>query len=459
MFNKILILLFILFFIKYSHSQSFSHYHLKSKTTQIFNFNPAEISDARLNISLLNFNVSLNHNIILNDILKKAPTSDIKFKNYLQTGNLIKTIRANGETIDVDFSSNLLYIGLKLQEGFGFSIFSNAKSYSVFDWPTTLLKIITEGNGGDNLGVTFNDNIFIDSGSYIEAGIGIHKGFVNERLQIGVHFKYLYGLAYAGTGDDMSLSFNTEINTFHINVTRKNYELQGLLAKENSGLNSGNGYAGDFGFSYDLEYKDQGLPLRVSASIIDIGNITWEDINVSSATDGTKTVRSFVNESDEEKSFFDKLVPETTPSKKTFTKTLPIKILSSVEYRLTNNHIFTGSYFNRFYRGRTNSLAALGFTSKLWKEHFNISINGIRHLTNNYNSLGLAASVNLGFFQIYAASDDIISAINIKSSNRYHFTFGMNLLFKRKKIKTEKRDEYNWNWNTKPANEEDKNIF
>jgi hypothetical protein len=372
----------------------------------------------------------------------------------------------------VDVFSKQNFISMRLEQqwlfgGFGigkhrFTAHISDKVAFRFAYPRDLFSFVIDGNGGDNLGRDFGFNFGLSARHYRETGIGYSYQW-KDHMTLGARVKFLRGLSIVEAAP-LNLSITTRPEDYAWQLqsdmriqtasslfpllpvdsnTDYSFNEKRLLQRNN---NRGLGF--DLGAQVRLNEK-----LELSASVIDLGFIRWQENTVTLASRNPGEVFTFdgvrVNSSDTSSDigdYFSKIGDSLlttfrldTLRGNAFNTALDGQFFLGGQYKVSErakvNALVYGDFYNRrFYPGLT-----LGF---YWKPFRFADV----HITNTmYNRVwfnpGLGFSTRIGPFQGYFTSDNLFAPLLLSSSRGFSFRFGMNLVFGQPdKKKKEKKD-------------------
>lgn len=432
--------------------QSFSLYPLKS-IPQSSLMNPARPPDSKWHIGIPALNSNYfqysNGGFSLNEIFNATESNGDSLTLNL---NKVLNILSKKNYISLKTEVSLLSGGFKFQKHyFHFSV--TEKVHTGISLPKDLFRFIIDGNGGDNLGETFEFAFKASAMHYREHGIG-YSYTIDDKLSLGARLKVLQGFSTVNT------------KRAQINVTT-NKESFNYLIQSNIELNtasnfvkiidtSTNGNEQEFDFkSQLLGSKNRGLgldlgvnykvndDLEVSASIVDMGFIKWKTNAVSIKSRNPEAKYEFdgihIHGTDSSTDFgqYMKDVADSLlrvfrldTAHGGFTTSLSTEFYISAMYNLSGNKVclggmIYGDFFNRrFYPGLTLNL--------MLKPHPRLTLNFTNTFYNGgYINPGMAGSLNLGAFQMYAAMDNFLFPFAFASFKSFGIRAGMNLTFNR----------------------------
>ena len=342
-------------------------------------------------------------------------------------------------------SVDLLHGGFRSGNSFWtFNVTEKVKSR--LDVPQDIFSLILNGNGGPNLGRTFDFSVGMDVLHMREYAVGFQHSMMDDLVRFGVRAKYLYGLS-TFTTDRNNVTFTTlpEAFTYQVKSDIAYHMASSVIPTDSltelDALNYLYG-SGNYGYGLDLGVAVNVTDfITVSASVVDLGSITWRTnaLNVQSINPGASIefkgldLQNMLNDSidmgvaleDALDSVARQLQLDTTELSFS-SSTLPEFYLGA-NFHFNRNHnvgaLFYGDYYNRklypsftlSYNGRYKKL--LGYS---------LSYSMMRR---NFINLGAGLSINGKAFQWYIVGDNLIPSIqgNVKNLNvrsGINFTFG-----------------------------------
>ncbi|MGK7389793.1 MAG: DUF5723 family protein [Candidatus Cyclobacteriaceae bacterium M2_1C_046] len=347
-----------------------------------------------------------------------------------------------------------LYLGFWAKKNY-ISFNVSVKHQLDFSYPGSLMNYFIEGNGGSNLGVEveFDDLLFQTSG-YIEYGIGYGRSMLNDRLNWGVRFKYLQGIYHSSLDKGLTGSIYTDPETYAISVKLNDavFKTAGLTAMNidlfpedydststESGdpfsdyLNNNNnrGYGLDVGASFLVSEN-----IKLYGSVIDLGYIRWQSaIKRYEIDDAVYTFEGvdLRNNEDPSQALLDSMNNEFNPieTSMAYSEDLSPKFYAGGEYKLGDKHTAGILTYGRFIKGKLYPALSMNYNLKLGRT-FNAALS-YSIMNNSYNNVGLGFSLNLGFFQIYTATDNLLAYLKPQKAQNIDMRFGLNMTFGRKR--------------------------
>jgi len=401
--------------------------------------------------------------ITLADIFNKNENPDSTFKRIVRDPNLSFNNMGISSTID------LLYFGFTIKKNyFSLGVQQNNEFYGS---PPKDILGLTQGStffqNSLNRLVNLGD-IDINASSYI----GYHVGYtrqINKKLSLGIRLKFLQGI-YNVNVEKSTLQLSTNIDSIYIkagikantagfdDIRKSNFNLNELIyATLNNGASipKGTDYSPDYvaffqkrgivagtGWGIDLgaNYKFN-QHVSVSASVIDLGYINWNKNNRTFEMPVTefnykgadiKDINSLDSLGNRFEKLQDSLVNNVfVPSESTnsYTTYLNAKLYLGAQYAFNYNNMFDFMFFNNFGYKKFNPAISVSFTKKVWSI-LDIRVSGT-YYNKSFNNAGLGFSLNLGAFQTYLFSDNLLALTQYDEAKFINIRTGVNWNFGR----------------------------
>lgn len=402
------------------------------------------ISSTYINSSFTAFTIS-----DLRTAIEAAPDG-AKVLNVNKLGDILGA--PNYMKLNTD--AELISFGFKLKKNF-FYANSTLRNQFRFQYPEDLLRFALQGNGGNNLGKTFNFGFGLDVLQYLETGIGWSREFT-DKLTIGVRAKYYQGINNLSV-ETMDLNFRTDPNDYSwllsadvkVNAATSIGGIQlpdtfpnGLAFEgaENIRFPFKNyGFGMDLGTRYKLSKK-----LTLSASLVDLGYIDWKESSYTFQSKNPK--REFRFEGVEIDNFFnDSMAWERSFEQLGDTLLDQFNLQSTEEQYITRmfSEFYLGANLNIFKNHNAGLLFYGSWYNKKLYPAFTVSWNSkIRrilgvsvawsYMNRSFANLGAGLSINAGPVQFYVVSDNLYSPIRPVNTRSIDLRFGMNITALRK---------------------------
>ncbi len=429
--------------------QNFSLYHMES-LPQRSALNPALLPDCKWFMGFPGFNSlglqatnsGFNLNAINNAIVVK-PNG-----NFLDLNAMLDVFsRQNYLSIKAD--QTWAHFGFRAKKHF-FSANVTDKAGFKFGYPKDLFRFIIDGNGGPNLGETFDFRFSADAYHYREFGLG-YAYRLSDKITLGTRIKYLKGISRAEL-KEASLKVRTRPDDYAFEVS-SNFELNvasslgEIVTQDVNGpfLNAAgfvkgiknNGWGLDFGAEYAATDK-----LKLSAGLIDLGSINWTQNTASlvsanpAATfvyDGFKI--SSADTAINADVYFDKLADSLSglfgldTLRRSFRSSLSTEMMLGASYALRKNLKLNALFYGDVYNRRLMGGLTLGL---FWRpvKMFSLNINNTFYGRAWLNP-GICMAFNAGAVQMYVASENFLAPFSPGSARGAAFRTGINLTFGR----------------------------
>lgn len=401
------------------------------------NTNPAFFPDEKVSIGL--------GSIYSNTIFRGATLSEII---QSENGNSVIDIDAAIAGMDAEnsfdqyLSIQTLNLGLKFGK-IGLSLSHALKFDGRYDYPKTFPQLAFQGNA-QFIDETVEIGSTVDFTTYNELAVGL--AYLGENFNIGGRVKYLAGVGNARTNPDRnSATIYTDPDIYQLTLTA-DYELESAGFIDYQGIDSVSlDFApsasdislggGNSGVAFDLGAQVKFGKLTVSASILDIGSITWSENAKSYSTQGTFTYDGlditnalsgegvdFANALDTLEQIF-----EVKEESREFTTNLAPQFYLSGQYELSDKLTLGALLYRRFKENNARTAVAGSAQYKLGKL---LTIGGTYAvIDDSFTNIGLNASAKLGPVQIYALTDNILGIVNSDEEEIVNLRAGLNVVF------------------------------
>jgi hypothetical protein len=415
---------------------SLSFYHLGNATFQNSFQNPSFIPEGTIFVGLPGMSgvhVHANNKFSYSDFIVSGESGN-QIDSRLLLSNLQKSNMVHA-AVDV----NLLHLAYTTNSGVNFSLFANERVEASVLYPKNLISFAAEGNlalAGERLDISKTK---ASVNHFREYGIGF--AIPVNTVTFGLRAKYLQGFFNASTAQDFTAFLTTNPEDYSLNLELTNGTLQ------TSGYNILQGNTGNLG-NHLISNPNRGAALDLglttqvndfntfSASITDLGFITWEE-DITNYTLGDTTFNysgvSLKSPGDLEQiirdtlftKFEDKLTESTSP----YSNALSPKALLSWSYKTPIGGDVVGTYGAQYIQGQIKHLMGLGYRHPIGK--FFIGSASITRLPQQFINLGAAVTVKGGPAQFYLAVDQVVNydatkfqAIDVRVG--INFIFGSN---------------------------------
>ena len=429
------LLIFFLFCCAYLTAQQNSALHFMDVWQQN-RTNPAHFPDNKVSIGIGSFyNNSIFEGFTLDDVIKEE-----NGENILDIDAAVASMDTRN-TLTQYFSLETVNVGVNLGK-IGLSLSHALRFDAVYEYPKTFAQVAFQGNA-QFIDQTVEIGSRIDFKTYNEIALG--AAYQNEKFNIGGRVKYLVGVGSAVTNPDrQQASVYTNPDIYQLTLSAdyeiasagflqfndfSDYDFNFSPSAEDIAFGGGNtGLAFDLGAEINLD------KLHLSASVLDLGGITWDEEVNTYATSGTNTYNGLDISgalSGEEIDFAAALdtleaifrVEETNEE---FTTALATQAYVSARYDLTEKLTVGALYYGRFSELNPFSAVTLSGQMKLGK----IATAGLTYsiIDDKFTNVGLNGSAKLGPVQIYALTENVAGLISQKDGEIVNFRLGLNVL-------------------------------
>lgn len=415
--------------------------HFMDQTIQTNKTNPSFISDYKYVYSLPSPYIGFaNSGATFNEIFTTSngmTTINVnQVIDQLEDNNFVKT------QFELDMTN--IVVGYKNMQ---FMLNHSFKFHTQFNYPKSLPELAWRGNA-PFIGETVNIAPDLELRAYNEFGLGFAMRLAS--LNVGGRLKILTGVADISTGNtDASLYTDDEYyqlsiaTDYQINMATlvdfgglenaaDGFDMSDVSFGSLIGKNMGIGL--DLGATFDLNEK-----ITVGASLVDIGRIKWKNNTYNYHSKGEYTfegvdVSTLLNEdSIDFQSTIDTLqeVFGFQESRNAYTTALPAKAYVSGSYKITDFFKVGGLLYLERSAGGIRPAYSLNASANFR----NIVAGGLTYtiVNNTYNNIGLHLNVKLGPVQLFAVTDNIVSAFKPYDSHNMNARVGINMAFKKRK--------------------------
>jgi len=429
-------IIFSLFVIVVNAQSSVSFLNLGDATFQNSYLNPSLIPEGKTYLGLpvlSGVHLNVNTKTSYHETISKEGGSVIvdidKTISNLQKHNLV-SLHAN---------INLLHFGYKFENGSTISLMANERIEADLVYSRELVDYLWNGNeqftGRD---VNVANAGFIGT-HFREIGLG-YAAPVNERFNFGIRGKLLVGMANFSTPNNFNATLNSSGEAFQLDARWENFAIrtsgQDIYSGDEGNLgshllfNSNLGVAADIGATIHLNRY-----YTVTASLLDVGFISWKE-NIVSETLNDTTFRYSGLELEDlgsirqvlEDSLVDAFIPEDNFDP--YTSWLPMRAYGSWIYHFRKNTDIYVSGGARYVQRQLKMLYGVGVNQKIGRV-LTASVSATK-LPQQFFNLGAAFAVHGGPVQFYMAADQIIN-FSVPDAKAFDFRMGMNFIFGRNK--------------------------
>ena len=450
MFNKIvLIAIVIASFSSSLFGQADLTLYNMNNLAQSMSVNPAFRPKANVFVNLpLTFNsVSLtNSGFGVADLFNSNQTSFVTDDSFFKSMKPINYLQ-------LQMRNELLGFGFRVKKHFfTFNVTHNLSQE--FDYTPDFLQLFIQGNGGSLSGRRANfDGLGLHVTDYISYALGYNYE-ISEKLVVGGKIKLLSGVANVTTSSS-TLGLSTGVNGTSIGFDGSAFVRTSNLGavldttKQTKfpvgsvGNFSNLGLALDLGATYKFTDK-----ISVSASIIDLGFISWKnDVRnyelkkfdyTFTGVDASKVLTDTANVMRKVSDTLSKTF-KTVKSNTSYTTSLATRFYISGSYQF-NKYFNAGLlWYSQIVRNQYRPALVVSSTVNL-KSWLSASVNYGMY-ANSYSNVGFGLSLRGGPIQVFMYTDNILAPFNLGGTRTASVSAGLNLVFGKGKDRVKKAKE------------------
>ncbi len=413
-------------------------------TWQAHMTNPALLPSKKLSIALPSVYFNINSpDLKINDLIINENGSRNLYLNKLYAPERPELSHINGNV-----QVQTLGISLPVTNRLSLSIYQAATANPSVTYRRDLAQLFFKGNA-DFLGKTIAFGS--SSNADMRSEIGIGAVYQLAVFTLGARIKFHSGIAAVFTeSDKLDISFNqTDYSLgFKTDVDLRMFSAKKITNIRNTQdvINQGI-FSKNTGISFDLGGSLKLGKVQLNASLIDIaGTINWKNGGTAYTSKGDFTYKGqdinnfsqfFKIDSLSSKTFTDtlkKVLGYTETAGTTYTQKLPMKIYLSGSYQLNDKLSMGALLYNESGGNRPSqtgfavdaTINAVDIPNVL-KVRAGLTY-GLRN--GKFNNLGAHVTLNaFKVFQIFAVTDNIITAFKPYDSNNANGRIGMGLIF------------------------------
>jgi hypothetical protein len=354
-----------------------------------------------------------NNRISLSDIIDNNGG-----RNLLNFSNVLSQLEDNN-VFENNLKVNTIGVAVKCKS-FQIDFRHNTRLNSTINYPRELAQLVFQGNA-QFIGEEVEFGPAINFNSYHEYSLGVSKQF--GAFALGGRVKYLSGIGFLRTensdatlftdDDIFQLTFDTDyvLSTFNaVNIEGvRDLTFSGDLIENFFSQNSG--VAFDIGASFDLNEK-----LSLTASILDIGSINWNDDTKQFTSQGSFTYEGvdldnfLLNDSIEFEIKLDTLedVFAFNESATTAKTTLNTQIYFAGQYKL-NDKLGLGALI--LLNSLEDTEPTIGLNAQYFFNKTLLLGMNYSYRKDSFSNLGLQFSGKIGPLIVFGNTDNIISVL------------------------------------------------
>jgi hypothetical protein len=411
--------------------------HFMRNTWQANRTNPALAPDYNIIVGL----PGLYNNLTVENITFNTLFTEENGQQVLNIDAAIAEMEADNairENLDIETLGVMLRfgkVGVSLSHAFRFNAF--------MEYPKALPQLIWQGNA-QFIGQEIEFAPKLDIFGYQEFAAGAFVD-ITENFTLGGRAKLLSG-AGSISSEREQLRLNTDADVYQLTLNA-DYLVNSAGSLDYNGFDEvetnfdfanfgdGNFFSGNTGFAFDLGASLRLGKLELAASVLDIGNIAWEEEVKNYSLDGVfeyeglDFAQGILEDSTEFGSVLDTIeqIYEVEETSVGYETTLPTRYYLSATYQLNEKLTLGGLFYGESYRGEMDPVIAVAANMDVLPF---LNIGGIYSFQDErFDNLGVNAALKLGPVQLMAATDNILTAFQPKNSNSANLRIGLSLLF------------------------------
>ena len=442
--KKQLLILFMTLIAITAYTQQITLYQMYSSIPQSNQINPVFMPRSKITIGLPLISsdyVSVSTPASLNDFFTRSADDSLRIDEQ-------KVIDAFNKSGKFDFEGNigLLFLGLRTKTGF-FSLSLNSRVDAGFTLPGSLVEFAFRGSGDTGTPASIRiSEINLQTVWFNEIAVGYSRE-LNSKITVGGKLKYLQGIGTISV-EGLNGYIESSIDSMHISMdpwsvhTAGQEFLKSAFPSANTDYflfqNGNKGWGIDVGVEY--KFMDN---LLLSASILDVGKITWKEDTKSYLFDEVKyTFEGFdllelleddENDPNSQSTIEDEIdslgslfEPEEVEGT-IFSTPLSGKFYAGGRYTLLTIHTFGVIIYGKIFKSQLTPSVALTYNIELGKI-LNVGLNAtFRNKT--FNNFGVGLSAKLGPVQVYGLVDNFQSILLPEGARVISARVGLNFMF------------------------------
>ncbi len=409
--------------------------------------NPAMVGNVRSHIAfpiISSIQLEQNTSFKISDWILKE-----EGKTYISPNKFAANALARND-MNTNVGIDIFSVGFSIKDKNYFSLGYQHFSTIYASFSDDLIKFLAEGNA-NNPNVNLNEeSIYINQ--FNAAYLGYARSLMDDKLNIGFRVKMLQGFGNLQT-NNVNFNITTDANAspaYAVNVAGSmQAQAGGLFGVLMDTLNNntaqtvmdnltgmGKGVGFDFGASYKVTDK-----LTVSASAINVGNITWKKdftqkmdltgtgkfefsgikTNLSSGSNG--------NAADSVEQKF-KEAFKVQRTKGEYASALPTMLYASASYKINAKNQASAVFRTQSFNGKSNNVLGVNYAYSPLKA---IQLLAGANMANFKSvSFGAGMVANLGTIQLHVLADNISGLLAVDNTNRLQIQAGINVVLKKK---------------------------
>jgi hypothetical protein len=368
--------------------------------------------------------------------------------------NLESVARGLDDNSRINFSTELDILGVGFKTGKSYWSLGSTYNFGYnMTLPSELMKVLFANDANTTLTNFSLSDFGFEATSRLNFYLGFQRKFLDEKLTLGARVKYIFGQAQAAT-DRFNISVVND-STYSATITAdalartsgantlQDVEFDGFATAQSLLLTNNTGLGFDFGADYKLNDN-----WSFSASIVDLGSITWRDDITDYRSEGTFIFDGVdVDLSDENPgaglgSLGDSLVDAFNFSESagaSYTNSLNTRYFASATYNLTKKHSFSAIYLAQALNQGLASSVGINYYGKIARG-FQVKA-GYSLINGTANNIGLGLQFKLGPVQLYLMSENALGIARYTELQVTNIRFGLNVAIFGKRKKQQQKEK------------------
>ena len=434
--KKLLVLCLVVCSMLLKAQQDISMYTINNTFQSVYS-NPAYLPKSNIHVGLPV--LSSVYFRISNNGFKLGDAVDLKNDGINVDFNTILNALADKNVVAFNVNPDLFSFGVRVKSSY-FHVSVTEKVGINFVYPKALTKIFNQGNAqnnGERIGL---DDLSFNLFQYREIAFGGSTS-IGDKLRIGGRVKFLSGI--------YNITTKTTQLGIRVDETNNKTYIDGQIEAYTAGLNdfsnisenflslgnkNGTGLGLDLGAEFQVNER-----INVSASLTDLGAITWKQNTVQYKTDNFEfeydgvDFYDFVNGNSDGstfQNFVDSLkaeLEENAQRNVKYSTPLAPQLTAGIRFSLNKKNEIGAVARSEFYQNGTLNPSFSAF-HVLTLGHRLSTSTSISYINRSIN-FGAGVSARFGPVQIFTVADSFLAIINPENSRGAQFRFGINLDF------------------------------
>lgn len=377
-------------------------------------------------------NVNVNNSFSYSDVIASKAGS-----KYLNLQSLVSTSMMSGNSLLLNLNLDILNVGFYVAPDDFINITLRGRVHAGTTYPLGLFEFISDNSLMQQR--QYKASIMPNAVGWAELGIGYSRSIGN--FTVGAKFKYVEGLA--------SINSQTGVNLL-VDKQADRYVVSGDYALNRGGLIGGGNNYGVFknpGFAVDLGATWVSDDERISASVAvsDLGRIWWDGnsaTQIKVKNPNSKFEYAGLGNLLDQNLDFGKLMDSVitgisnaigidTLSGVGYSTEMPTTFQAMAAYSLGRNlqhNVSLGFIGSLPYRGGLDYAISAGYAYRSPNQVWQLMAN-YTYRSNNPLNVGFGVVMTTGCFQLFLATENVVSWFNGPTARGANVRFGFNFFF------------------------------